>query len=129
MAEREIKATVLAERLGVNWSTVYKWLRGKDIARDNLIKLADFFRCTLDYLTGRSDDAREFIGKPCPPFSSRLKIALRECRRTQYQLMKENKISGALFFAWYHGAEPSASSLVSLANALDCTLDFLVGRE
>lgn len=51
----------LANEIGVSVDTI----RSLEIGRanpsvDTLLKLADLFDCTLDYLTGRSDDPRSF---------------------------------------------------------------------
>ena len=45
-----------ALQIGVG-STLCRWERGEqDITSNNLIKLADFFDVTIDYLVGRTDD-------------------------------------------------------------------------
>lgn len=129
MAEKEIEAKTLAQALGVESGTVYKWLRGKDMHLPNLLKLADYFECSLDYLAGRSSDYQNFQGKSYPPFSIRLREVLGELRVSQYRIVKDTHLSRSQFHSWYHGAAPTASNLVTLANYLDCTLDYLVGRE
>ncbi len=45
-----------AKHCGIGCSAVSKWLhRGKLPRADTLVKLADFFNCSMDYLLGRTD--------------------------------------------------------------------------
>lgn len=44
----------LAQRLGVNRTTVYHWLRNGRIPSDQLVQMADLFQCSVDYLLGRT---------------------------------------------------------------------------
>ena len=57
MAETELTAKGLAERLGVSSSTVYRWKKDAcSIRLSNLIAVSDFFEATFDFLLGRCDD-------------------------------------------------------------------------
>lgn len=47
----------LADELGVAQSTIANWEGGRrEPNHETLVKLADFFQVTVDYLMGRSDD-------------------------------------------------------------------------
>lgn len=46
----------LAETLGVSRDSVKKWEAGESIKLSFLLDMANLFRCSLDYLLGRSDD-------------------------------------------------------------------------
>ena len=51
MAETELTAKGLAERLGVSSSTVYRWKNDAcSIRLSNLIAVSDFFEATFDFL-------------------------------------------------------------------------------
>lgn len=43
----------LAERLGVSRKTLYNWMENGNIPTAALIKMADEFSCSIDYLLGR----------------------------------------------------------------------------
>lgn len=62
---RDMKQSELAKDLGIGASTLSYWERG-DFQPDNdsLIKLADYFNVTIDYLLSRTDD-------PTPPSAAR----------------------------------------------------------
>ena len=47
----------LGEKIGIDGHNIGDWERGKcEPSSDMLIKLADFFGCSIDYLVGREDD-------------------------------------------------------------------------
>jgi transcriptional regulator with XRE-family HTH domain len=53
-ADRKINQIELAQKMGVTQGTVGKWETGRRIPdTEMLVKLADFFDVTLDYLFGR----------------------------------------------------------------------------
>ena len=54
--DNDIKQVALAKHLGVNQSTYSDYEKGKiNVPIEILIKLADYYGVTLDYLTGRTD--------------------------------------------------------------------------
>lgn len=54
--QREIKQATLAKFLGVAPNTLSYWEQGKiNIDNDSLIKIADFFDCSIDYLLYRDN--------------------------------------------------------------------------
>ncbi|AEG16026.1 MAG: hypothetical protein PWP72_2102 [Thermoanaerobacter sp.] len=56
---RKISQTALSNAIGVSQRAISYYEAGKDIPTlDVLIRLADFFDVSLDYLVGRSDDPR-----------------------------------------------------------------------
>lgn len=55
-----LSKTQLADRLGVDLSTVCKWETGVNRpTADGLLKLADLFGCTIDELFGRDPPGRD----------------------------------------------------------------------
>ncbi|MCL2556395.1 MAG: helix-turn-helix domain-containing protein [Firmicutes bacterium] len=55
--EKELSKLALAKALQVADINIGRWERGEqEITSDNLIKIADFFDVSVDYLLGRTDD-------------------------------------------------------------------------
>lgn len=51
-----LNAMMLSRAIGVPKSIVYEWTKGhREPSMDNLLKLADFFSVSLEYLTGRPE--------------------------------------------------------------------------
>lgn len=59
----------LSKQLAVSDETVRLWRNGRRyISLSQLIKLADYLNCSIDYLVGRSDTRLDFTPKSCPFF-------------------------------------------------------------
>ena len=94
-----------------------------------LVKLADYFDCSLDFLTGRTDTVLDYSPKPCPPFYARFREVMAERGITRYRMSKETKIKDSYFTEWSKGTDPHLFSLIEVADYLNVSVDYLVGRE
>ncbi|MDE7394781.1 MAG: helix-turn-helix domain-containing protein [Clostridiales bacterium] len=57
MEEKNITLRQLEKEVGINHSSVSRWLAGKTLPNiDYLCKLADYFDCSADFLLGRTDE-------------------------------------------------------------------------
>lgn len=55
--ERKVKPNTVAKALGLSNSTTTKWKqRGSLPSGEALIKIADYFDCSVDYLLGRTEN-------------------------------------------------------------------------
>ena len=55
--EKELSKLALAKTLQISDAAIGRWERNeRDITSHYLIKLADFFDVSIDYLVGRTDD-------------------------------------------------------------------------
>ena len=52
-ARNGISAEELAKILGVSRKTLYNWTENGSIPSSSLIRMADIFGCSIDYLLGR----------------------------------------------------------------------------
>lgn len=57
LKSRGINAVTLAKEIGVPKSIVYEWRSGaRDPSLENMLRVADYFGVSLEYLTGREDE-------------------------------------------------------------------------
>lgn len=56
LAEEKISKYKLSRDLELSKSTIWNWQNGCQPTADKLIKLADYFQVSIDYLVGRSND-------------------------------------------------------------------------
>ncbi len=57
LKSRGINAVALAKEIGVPKSIVYEWKQGiRSPSVDNMLRVADYFGVSIEYLTGRSDE-------------------------------------------------------------------------
>ncbi|MDD4431226.1 MAG: helix-turn-helix transcriptional regulator [Bacteroidales bacterium] len=130
ISEKGIDVKTLAKNIGLNQNVVYRWLKHyTSIKLSNLIKLSDYFNCSIEYLSGRCDYEEFFTPKNAPPFSESLRQILKKKNITVYKILKDTIISSAAFHKWFNGAEPQLDTLIILADYLGCTIDTLIGRE
>jgi len=131
----ESKLTVqsLGKAINCSPSSIYEWQSGKvaympSIA--NLLLLADYFQCSLDYLIGISEHGGTIMIKDRPPFSVWFRTAIEARGYNLYKLGKSTQMGTAQYYAWISGqTEPSIDSLLRISAVINCSLDYLVGRE
>lgn len=130
MEAKPIKSEALAAEIGVTGAVIRRWTyNDTNVQLKNLIKLADYFGCSVDFLTGRSDKVLDFTPKKRPNFYARLIQVLKTNFISTYKIFKNTKIKGYYLQNWKNGADPKLSSLIELVDYLDCTIDYLIGRE
>ena len=52
-ARHGLNADDLAQKLGVSRKKLYNWTNNGNIPSSALVRMADLFKCTVDYLLGR----------------------------------------------------------------------------
>ncbi|MDE7082397.1 MAG: transcriptional regulator [Clostridia bacterium] len=123
--------TEVSQEIGCGESTLSRYVSG--IASPTLemtMRLADYFNVTCDYLLGLDKYNRADSFKRCPPFGKRLEEVLKYFRVTRYKLRQMTGIAESVMRYWVQGKTvPSIKSVVKIADALGCTVDFLIGRE
>jgi hypothetical protein len=126
----EGKGIVALKEIGVSGSIVRYWQREtKQVSLPNLLKLADCFGCTMDFLAGRSGNEMAFVPQTPPPFPQAFRRALAARGITRYKLTWNTKFSDNCIYSWDRGSQPDLSAFVELADLLKGAIDYLVGRE
>lgn len=129
MEERELKSEELSQTLGIAGSAIRAWLRGEKLpCLENAVCLADFFVCSLDFLAGRKDGFEEVAARPLPAFYGRLRELMKERGIKRYDLTRDATVNDSRISRWAKGEAPSLPSLCVLADRLNVSLDYLVGR-
>lgn len=120
-----------AESVDIAYSEVYRYLRKEYIPKlSNLIKIADAYSCSIDYLIGLLPFSENAKFKTTPPFHEQFKKLLKDKGVTRYRMSKETGISINRIDSWYHGEfTPSLEKALELKKYFNCTLDDLLGRE
>lgn len=131
LVQNNISPEKLASALEVSVSTVYRWKNNETkLFLSNLVSLANFLNCSIDFLLGRSEEVLTFLPiSVLPKFSLRLREVMKEKGISTYRLRKETRYDGKYFQKWDNGSDPLALTLIELAEILDCNVDYLIGRE
>ncbi len=129
--ENNIKISELTKKLDLSSdSRIYEWLHENRVPNlENLIKLADYFDCSLEYLLGRSDDNSETKFKQVPAFDVQLKKIMKLKKVSQYRMIKDNVFNPSHFHIYFvKKAQPILDTVIKLADYFKISLDELVGR-
>ncbi len=131
MIDNDLSVKTFCEKLNIGKSELYRCLKKENlIAFASIIKIADYFCCSIDYLLGLapylSDDKLNYT----PPFNIAFAQILEEHGITRYQLNKYSKISSSSIDNWYNGVHsPSLDNVIRLTKYFNCTIDKLLGRD
>lgn len=130
--DSKIKTEDLANAIGCSRSSAFELRTGdREPTLETLVRIADFFHCATDYLVGLDTEIYPSVNfKPCPPFTERLPAVCAHFGISRYRLQQISKIPESTLYAWAHGKTvPSVDNLVKMAQALGCSLDFIIGRD
>ena len=130
MFETNLNAHKFAKILNCGRATINRYTSGyKMPSVDMVIKIADYFNCSTDYLMGLDDEDYPQTYNKCPAFKDRLPNLLKHFNISRYKLQKLSNISESTLYYWSKGQTiPTIDKLITIANALDCSLDFVLGR-
>ena len=125
-----IKAPALGKLLGISRTNITRYLQGKYLpGYEHFIKIVEYFDVSADVLLGRLEycDVKNFL--PVQPFLVRLRKALDEAHKKQADLQNNLHYSSATTNSWLAGKRiPSVQHMDELADYLEVTVDFLLGR-
>lgn len=122
----------LAKLVNIQDSLLYKYINEKSTPSiDNLIKIANFFDCTLDYLAGLDTEIKAFQftkNYDKSLFFKRYSEMLAQNNISNHALSKELGFSPAELKHWKSGRIPYLETLIKIANYFGISIDYLVGR-
>ena len=123
--------TEVSSELECGESTLSRYTSGKALPTlEMTVRLADYFSVTCDYLLGLDENSVASRFKTCPPFSKRFEEVLKQFNVSRYKLTQMTGIAESVMRYWVQGKTvPSIANVVKIAQALGCTVDFLIGRE
>lgn len=130
MQEQNLNAPALGKILNMDRCNITRYLRGEQLPNYHLfIKIIEFFNVSADVLLGRLDycDIKTF--QPVQPFGDTFRKVLDETLTSQHNIQKNLHFSSATTYSWlYNIRVPSIEHLDQLADYLDVTVDYLLGR-
>lgn len=128
--EKNINNKILAAEIGLSASCITDYaLKNALPSIRTLVKLADYFNCSTDYLLGRESDQYLHF-KKCPPFSEQIVFLTKYFGCKPVDIYGSGKISKSNYFDWKKGKrQPTLDNVIKLAERFDCRIDFILGRE
>ncbi len=133
LKERNLSIRQLSREVGISSSQLSKYSTGYyEPSLSNALKLADYFSCSLDYLFGLEPFRQNayFYREPDKKvFVERFK-ELVERRKTNFnRISKHTYLNRNTIYNWETTANfPKVGILVKLAQELNVSIEFLIGR-
>lgn len=129
MEERDLTEADLADKAGLSRSMICMYLKGNTLpAVKSLIKLANYFNCSTDYLLGFVEGRKKYsLSIQDITFIERLNLLLEENKCSVYRMAKECDFSKTLYYDWRKGYMPAAEQLIKIANYFCVSTDYLLG--
>lgn len=129
--DSKMTARDVAKDVGIGKTTIYEYLSGNKMPTlGNLIKLADYFNCSTDYLLGLEEESIDKTFLQRKPFPERFRAMLDYFDISRYRLEKMTGIAESVLYYWAKGQKtPTVESLVTVCEQLGCRLDFFLGRS
>ena len=120
-----------AAKIGISASCLtYYSKEEREPTVETIVKIADYFNCSIDFLLGRETEKQNLTFKSCPPFSEQLAFLKKYFKCSSYRFYNGTKISKSAYYSWLRGAhQPTLETVISLADEFDCRVDFILGRE
>ena len=128
--EKDGKISIFIQNIKISKTAVYEYLTGnKEPTVKNLLQIANYFNCSIDFLIGIEVENYSQSFLDCPPFSQRLNELLKYFDISRYKLEKMTGISQSTLYYWsINKTVPTVDSLLTISKCLNCSLDFILGR-
>ncbi len=123
--------TEIARTIGINQSQVSRYMKGVLPDTNTVVKICDYFQCSVDYMIGLSDQfnySREKMGVYPDAFFPEYDRLLKQNNITHYQLAKRKIVCETSLRLWKKGTLPNFEVLCDMANELGGSVDKLLGK-
>ena len=131
ISDNDITGEELAEAVNIPAATISRYRNGVHAPTiDYLIKIADYFNCSVDYLLGLEEENTALTFKKRPPLKEQIALLPKQFNKSYYAFCREAKIPESGFYDWKNGNKtPTVQSIVKIAKYFDRRVDFILGRE
>lgn len=131
ISENNLSQRKLGVKIDMPRTTISSYYCGKIPTVVNLIKICDYFDCSCDYILGLTEEnnykqIKKGVVFSLESFLKRYKTA--KLGKTDYKVAKLMGINNGVIANWNAGKVPSVNHLITLAEVLGTSVDYLVGR-
>ena len=129
--EEDLNPQRFAQKIGVRPTAITRYINCERCPSiETLVKIADYFNCSTDYVLGITENTNSSF-KVCPPFSERLQYLIEFYKfPSPKAFRKDLNLSKSRFNEWLKGTRvPSLDNIIKISEGLECSVDFVLGRE
>lgn len=123
--------TKFAGIVGLKHSQIEKYLQGTIPVTSSVVKICDYFNCSIDFITGLSNTfSYPNLNKGfCPNnFYPEYERLLKLNHTNHFKLSKNNIVTETSLSLWKKGYLPKFDVLIAIAYELDGSIDRMLGR-
>ena len=120
----------LAEDSGISANQYSKYLKGAVPTIPVAVRLANYFKHSVDYLFGLCDEDI-YITKQnydLSKFVNRYEKLLKTNKTTHWKFAKQHGLSESALRHWKYGDIPQIQSLIIISVNLSTSIEYLIGR-
>lgn len=128
VAEENSNLESFSKIIGINIRSIRRWYTSCSPKLSSLIKIADHFNCSIDFLIGRTENVEFKQSVPRENFLARYNSLKKEQNLNDYKIALVCRIGTSTVSKWKEGRTPDFEILVKLCDLFECSMDFLVGR-
>ncbi len=133
LSNANISNAELSRATGISTARISNFYNGKDMpSLNNALTLANYFKCSMDFLLGLSDN-KNFISKKreysSEIFLRKIEILLSVNLISQRKFCKEIGINKSCISNWRRGQKPKTSNLLKIAKFFNCSIEYLLRFE
>lgn len=129
LQDNNISRLKLANIIGVNSTTINGYFNDNFYPHiDIAIKMANYFKCSLDYLFGLSYEKINNNSNK-NSFIENFNNLLKEHKVSIARAMREMNMGETNYYRWKKGLIPKTSNLIIIVQYFDTSLDYLIGNK
>ena len=121
----------LAEDSGISANQYSKYLKGAIPTISVAVRIANYFKHSIDFLFGLIDEENNFKPKfdyDLSKFVDNYEKLLRKNNITHWKFAKNYDLSESSLRHWKYGDVPKIESLIIIALNLSTSIEYLIGR-
>lgn len=127
--DRGLSFRAFSAEIGINRRTMNRWSFDRSPSIESVVKIANYFNCSIDFLLERSDCPEINVSKNPSTFYERYTLLKERNRLSDRQIAKICTIAPSTVSNWKNGATPNFEITVKLCDIFYCSFDYLVGRS
>ena len=131
LEESELTKTQFAREIKVSPSKINNYQKGQLPAPKTVAKICDYFGCSIDYITGLSDEFKyeKMINGYHPEcFMTEYQKVLDLNNTRHYRLAQKGIVNMTCLIRWKNGRLPMFEVMYNIAYELGGSIDKLLGR-
>ncbi|MBQ7978086.1 MAG: helix-turn-helix domain-containing protein [Clostridia bacterium] len=133
LSEKNMSTVDFKEKVGISTTQSGKYLAGYyEPSLKNIIKICEYFKCSIDYIMGLDDIPNRFGNFNVPSvskFLDRYNDLLIKNKTNHNRATKELKFNRNNLIYWKQNKTfPTLTILYNLANYLSTSIEYLIGR-